>query len=46
MDLKAELKKAKDAVELAIRVAKEATEVAERTFYECGVMDTEAQLAE
>ena len=46
MDLKAELKKAKDAAELAVHVAKKATKVAERTFYECGVMDTEAQLAE
>ena len=46
MDLKAELKKAKDVAELAVRVAKEAIEVVERTFYECGVMDTKAQLAE
>ena len=42
MDLKVELKKAKDATEEAVRATKEATEAAERTSYECGVMDTEA----
>ena len=46
MDLKAELKKAKDAAEKAVRAAKEATEAAERMFYERGVIDTKAQLAE
>ena len=46
MDLKAELKKAKDAAEKAIHAAKEATEAAERMFYERGVIDTKAQLAE
>ena len=42
MDHKAELKKVKDAAEKAVRVAKEAAEVAERTSYERGVVDTEA----
>ena len=42
MDIKVELKKAKDATEKAVRVAKEAAEVAERTSYERGVVDTEA----
>ena len=42
MDHKAELKKVKDAAEKAVRVAKEATEVAEKTSYEHGVVDTEA----
>ena len=46
MDLKAELKKAKDVAEKAIHAAKEATEAAERMFYERGVIDTKAQLAE
>ena len=46
MDLKAELKKAKDAAVEAVRAAKEATKVAERTSYELGVMDIEAWLAE
>ena len=46
MDLKAELKKAKDAAVEAVRAAKEATKVAERTSYELGVMDIEARLAE
>ena len=46
MDLKAELKKAKDAAEKAVRAAKEATEAAERMFYERRVIDTKAQLAE
>ena len=42
MDHKAELKKVKDAAEKAVRVAKVATEVAERTSYEHEVVDTEA----
>ena len=46
MDLKVELKKAKDAAEEAVRTTKEATEAVERTSYECGVMDTEARLVE
>ena len=46
MDHKAELKKVKDAAEKAVRVAKEAAEVAERTSYERGVVDTEAWLVE
>ena len=46
MDLKAELKKAKDAAVKAVRAAKEATEAVERTSYELGVMDIEARLAE
>ena len=45
-DLKAEQKKAKDAAERAVCVAKEATEVVEKTSYEHRVMDTEARLAE
>ena len=46
MDLRAELKKAKDAAVEAVRVAKEATEAAERTSYERGVMDIKARPAE
>ena len=46
MDIKVELKKAKDATEKAVCVAKEAIEAAERTSYERGVIDTKAQLAE
>ena len=46
MDIKVELKEAKDATEKAVRAAKEATKAAERTSYECGVIDTKAQLAE
>ena len=46
IDLKAELKKVKDAAEKAIRAAKEATKAAERTSYERGVVDTEAWLVE
>ena len=44
-DLKAELKKVKDAAEKATRAAKEATKATERTSYERGVVDTEAWLA-
>lgn len=46
MDLKAELKKAKDAAEKAVCAAKEATKAVERIFYERGVIDTKAQLAQ
>ena len=42
MDLKAELQKAKDVA----RVSREAAEAAMATFYERGVLDTEACLAE
>ena len=42
MDLKAELQKEKDAA----RVARETSEVEEMTSYECGVLETEIQLAE
>ena len=42
MDIKVELKKAKDVAEKAVRAAKEATEAAERTSYERGVIDTKA----
>ena len=45
-DLKAELKKAKDAAERAVCMAKEAIEVVEKTSYEHRMMDTEARLAE
>ena len=45
-DLKAKLKKVKDAAKKAVRVAKEAIEAAERTSYERGVVDTEVWLAE
>ena len=40
------MKKAKDSAVEAVRAAKEATEVAERTSYELRVMDIEARLAE
>ena len=42
MDLKAELKKAKDVAVEVVPVARKATEAAERTSYKRGVMDTEA----
>ena len=46
MDLKVKMKKAKDAAEEVVRATKEATEAMERTSSKCGVMVTEAWLAE
>ena len=46
MDLKVKMKKAKDAAEEVVRATKEATEAMERTSSKCGVMVTEARLAE
>ena len=40
------MKKAKDAAEEVVRATKKATEAMERTSSKCGVMVTEARLAE